>query len=203
MKPSTQCSIDGCASTVTARGWCGKHYDRWRRNGDPTKVRGATECAEHGCRRMTVGQGWCSTHYSRYVKAPQGRERRLAAKTGRLCAHCGNQISPDRRSRALFCSVECKRRDFVESGAQRASVLRSYYKRNYALTLEQAEDMRRTGCAICARTTGIGRFGQLHIDHDHVTGEVRGVLCHECNTGLGKFKDDPDLLAAAIKYLTR
>ena len=38
-------------------------------------------------------------------------------------------------------------------------------------------------------------------DHNHGTDEFRGFLCDSCNTSLGKFRDDPDLLARAIKYL--
>jgi len=41
----------------------------------------------------------------------------------------------------------------------------------------------------------------LCIDHNHVTGTIRGLLCHNCNTGLGQFKDNPKLLRRAIKYL--
>ena len=42
-----------------------------------------------------------------------------------------------------------------------------------------------------------------HIDHCHKTGKVRGILCSECNTGLGKFKDSIELLQKAIEYLKR
>ena len=41
----------------------------------------------------------------------------------------------------------------------------------------------------------------LAIDHDHKTGEVRGLLCMPCNTALGKFNDSPELLHSAIRYL--
>ena len=41
----------------------------------------------------------------------------------------------------------------------------------------------------------------FRLDHNHGTGEFRGFLCDSCNTGLGKFRDDPDLLARAIDYL--
>jgi len=43
----------------------------------------------------------------------------------------------------------------------------------------------------------------MHLDHDHLTGDIRGYLCADCNLGLGRFKDDPKLLRAAISYLAR
>lgn len=53
-------------------------------------------------------------------------------------------------------------------------------------------------CAICGVT-----MEKPHVDHDHVTGKVRGVLCAQCNVGLGMFRDDPSALHAAIEYLLR
>ncbi|WP_229076470.1 endonuclease VII domain-containing protein [Actinoplanes sp. DH11] len=50
-------------------------------------------------------------------------------------------------------------------------------------------------CAVC------GADDPQHVDHDHRTGWVRGILCFNCNGGLGQFRDDPVLLANAITYL--
>jgi hypothetical protein len=64
-------------------------------------------------------------------------------------------------------------------------------------------------CAICPTTEPGGRGG-WHVDHDHACCPrgrscgrcIRGLLCTRCNVGLGQFRDDPNLLANAIKYLT-
>ena len=55
-------------------------------------------------------------------------------------------------------------------------------------------------CAICL-TDKPGGKGQFHADHDHSNGKPRGVLCHNCNVALGNFKDNPEILRAAIEYL--
>jgi hypothetical protein len=73
------------------------------------------------------------------------------------------------------------------------------YQRHQELLVEQ--DHR---CALCRREWSGwgGRYGP-HIDHDHDTGRVRGLLCGDCNTALGRFGDNADLLRRAITYLER
>lgn len=56
-------------------------------------------------------------------------------------------------------------------------------------------------CEICGRQPRNGY--QLSIDHDHATGKFRGLLCNQCNTGLGQFQDSPGVLTNAIAYLRR
>lgn len=54
-------------------------------------------------------------------------------------------------------------------------------------------------CSICRKKLTGDK--NSHWDHDHKTGKFRAVLCHQCNTGLGMYKDNPDLLRRAALYL--
>lgn len=61
-------------------------------------------------------------------------------------------------------------------------------------------------CAVCRQIETATRYGKvktLAVDHDHETGEVRGLLCVQCNTAIGKFKDDRNLLLSAVRYLDK
>lgn len=78
-------------------------------------------------------------------------------------------------------------------------------KRKYGLTDAQFTDLfnKQDGkCAICKRIPeGRTRWGRLNVDHCHITGKVRGLLCSHCNTVLGYMDDNPELLLSAAKYL--
>jgi hypothetical protein len=70
--------------------------------------------------------------------------------------------------------------------------------RRYGITATQFDELlaKQGGvCAIC------GRENPEHVDHDHETGKVRGILCFNCNGGLGQFSDNTERLANAIEYL--
>lgn len=74
-------------------------------------------------------------------------------------------------------------------------------KANYGMTPEKFDSMASSqgfACAICR----IVPTHTLHVDHDHKTGRVRGLLCRTCNTGLGLLKDNAEFLSNAIKYLS-
>ena len=90
------------------------------------------------------------------------------------------------------------RRESYDPEKRREYLLR----KKYAIGLADYESMlyaQGGGCAICG--DGQPRDGVLKVDHDHVTGEVRGLLCQTCNLGLGHFKDSPDILDNAAEYL--
>ena len=80
--------------------------------------------------------------------------------------------------------------------------------RRYGLTHAQYDAMLEAQggvCGLCGKVeTHRGRNGEvsrLAVDHDHVTGSIRALLCHSCNTGVGLFLDDPALLRRAADYI--
>lgn len=91
------------------------------------------------------------------------------------------------------------------SGDSREKYLRmrrnGHLVRKYGITADEYDrrlDEQGGGCKICGKKLQRVR---LAVDHNHKTGKVRGILCENCNRGLGIFKDDPNLLRSAIEYL--
>ncbi|MDA5282343.1 endonuclease VII domain-containing protein [Streptomyces sp. Isolate_45] len=74
----------------------------------------------------------------------------------------------------------------------------SYFKRKYGITEAEREEMIAAQGGLCL----LCREGPAeHVDHDHQTGKVRGVLCFSCNAALGQFKDRPDVIRRAAAYV--
>jgi hypothetical protein len=74
-------------------------------------------------------------------------------------------------------------------------------KRSYGISTDQYNDMmnKQNGkCSICNEP-----LKKPNIDHEHQTGYVRDILCHNCNTGIGYFKENPELLQKGIEYLEK
>lgn len=104
-----------------------------------------------------------------------------------------------RSGRATYC-LPCHNN---RSRASREKVggSRTYHlTRRYGIVAEEFDGMFEAQdglCAICRSAPA------AHVDHDHDTGEVRDLLCFNCNGGLGQFKDDAEVLRAAADYVER
>jgi hypothetical protein len=72
------------------------------------------------------------------------------------------------------------------------------HQRNYEELLKKQNNC----CAICGKTEEENKQ-RLAIDHNHLTHQVRALLCRSCNTGLGAFKDSEQLMSNAIEYIAR
>lgn len=78
-------------------------------------------------------------------------------------------------------------------------------KRHYGLRIEEYNALlseQENKCKICGKKHNSSlKRGRLYVDHDHLSGKVRGLLCGSCNSALGHFNDDIVLLEQAIKYI--
>jgi hypothetical protein len=95
-----------------------------------------------------------------------------------------------------------RRRKRYSPEKRRAAGLRGLY----GITLEDFEAMlvaQGGACAVCGKTRPGGRGNRFHVDHDHVTDRIRGLLCTSCNLILGHAKDQIPVLAALIGYLQK
>jgi hypothetical protein len=129
----------------------------------------------------------------------------LAAKRARTA------LDPQaNRDRALRWKREnperarAKLREYVESGQKAVWDRQSHLRRKYGITIEDYDrmfDAQHGVCAICNEPRPDERT--LHVDHDHETGAVRGLLCFRCNNALGDLREDVDLFQAAADYLDR
>lgn len=137
--------------------------------------------------------------------------------------HCkrGHELTEDNvypgkcgRRQCKICTKECKRINNLKhpnrshgTVEQRKSWIErnpGYYKINglkklYGLSLEQYEGMitsQNNKCGICG-----SELVKPHVDHNHSTNKVRGILCSNCNLGIGLLQDSPEVLIAAAEYL--
>lgn len=110
-----------------------------------------------------------------------GKRKRIASGYSSWCISCNRNY--DRQYRAKF----------------RPRKLREWYKRVYGIHYKEFLKILRKQGGLC----GICEFSldDPHLDHDPVTGRIRGILCHKCNCGLGMFLDDTAALQRAISYL--
>jgi Recombination endonuclease VII len=86
----------------------------------------------------------------------------------------------------------------LQKAKQHGSVRNYLLKHRYGLTEQEVDELSSKHgdlCLICLHRRS------LHVDHDHATGEVRGMLCFSCNGALGQFKDDAMVMRRAVDYL--
>ncbi len=77
----------------------------------------------------------------------------------------------------------------------------SHLMRKYDISLERYEQMLESQCGSCAICGGDNEGRNLAVDHDHVTGAIRSLLCTQCNAGIGSLRDDPEVMLTAADYI--
>jgi hypothetical protein len=124
--------------------------------------------------------------FSRDKSRPNGRSNK--------CSECDRIYQRNRRKeKPEHCKTLRKRHSLKQYGVG----VEHYY------TLFEEQEGKCAICRLPETQTKKGTLCDLSLDHSHLTGKVRGLLCSVCNPGLGLFKDNPALLEQAIKYLKR
>ena len=127
------------------------------------------------------------------------------------------QLSPRGKDAAKKASAKLRKtegykikmRAYKRSEKYRNQRRNFLYKKNFGITLDEYNVLlnKQNGvCAICGRKENFMNRGTLYslaIDHDHITNEVRGLLCRDCNVMLGLAKDNTETLKNAIQYLQK
>jgi hypothetical protein len=126
------------------------------------------------------------------------KDKRPGRGFGSYCKACRRDRMREYRSTR---QAEFNLRDRTKYPHRR---LVSHLVRKYKITLEQYNavlDAQGGKCAICKGGDPGGGTNRFHVDHDHITEKVRGLLCSKCNQMLGYADDKPETLRAAANYL--
>ena len=134
-------------------------------------------------------------HKKRYAEDPEYRQRKIDQ---------GNEqqeiLRSDEEGKKKLREYE-KRRYWKNRKERLATARRTALKRNFGITEEQYDEMVKSQNGVCAICKRVGAR-RLAVDHCHTTNNVRGLLCHKCNRGIGNFNDSTELLRNAISYLS-
>lgn len=150
---------------------------------------------------------------NREARAREARERR-ARDAVKISIQRTDRYMRDReKSRAYLRDYYARNKDRAAAWARdyrkrfdpshRRAIAR---KRVYGLSRDDFREMwnlQAGRCAICFERLVDDGSRQAHVDHDHKTGLVRGILCVDCNVGLGRFKDNAEALRRAADYVGR
>lgn len=226
-KPQVECAIEGCAGCGRLkRGWCNAHYLRYRIYGSPTGTPPPREkhyCCVDGCDGGRYAKGYCKPHYHRVQRTgdPGPAEIGVRHETtwaenseSATCWSCGTTKDADefylnsglRQGRCKEC-VKAQLQAWRKANPDlyRERMVGYQLRFNFGISRDQyAALLAAQGgtCAICGQPPEPGER-RFHVDHDHETGAVRGILCGWCNTSLGLFGEDALVLSRAAAYLER
>jgi len=140
--------------------------------------------------------GECWMKPSTFAKMKDAKRKWASENTDKIKAHL-DKTRLKNREKILKRSQESYKKNPTKYRNQ-------FLKYRYGITLDEYNQMlisQNGVCQICNKSCPSGYA--LSVDHCHRTGKVRGLLCVECNTGIGKLKDSVELLSKAIEYIKK
>jgi hypothetical protein len=187
------CLVDGCETLRVGRGYCGTHYQRLRKYGDPLKV---LPRAGNSTPRPVVTERTCigCGHHGPLGEFVNARN---------LCLSCHRDRTREWHEKNPDRVLETRRRQRLSGQAKRWDLRKR--ARNLGLdpdVIVAYYEVHHGRCEICNDPPRPGGR-DLNMDHDHETGAFRGMLCDGCNNGLGRFRDDVGRMESAIEYLKK
>jgi len=191
------CTVVGCERKHKSRGYCGTHYAQWKKGIEPSgpiKARNMAQpetCSEEGCDQPTKSRSLCAAHYARFLRHGHTKYR-------------------DRKKTPKICIVDgCDCWVYAKGKCHKHYTKTRNLKNKYGITDAIYSEMlskQNNVCAIChePEKTIDGptqKIKELAVDHCHDTGKVRGLLCANCNRGIGLLNHDEKIIKRAIEYL--
>ncbi len=217
------CSEYQCDKQVNSRGLCNMHYQRWRLSdiGKKEKMQGYGQRRKHPLYEswrwlnLKNAKDVCAEWKDFWVFVGDIGERQYRHKLRRKDDSL--PISKDNFEWVQIVFVKENDESTREARARRQRERRALnpddsrnnnFKSQYGITLQQYNEMvaRQEGkCVICKKVPEQKKTGYrvLCVDHCHNTGKVRDLLCNRCNSAIGHFHDDINILESAIAYLKK
>lgn len=183
-KNKPKCVEPGCERMSRSNGVCDYHRTRARIGKTQAEVviKRTPPCKFEGCIHVSSQGGWCQTHYEQLRLTGEVKKARTYGKYTK---------------RELKCPVP---------GCRKPQVARSLCTshltmiKKYRVTREELIEIWRE--PVCSNPS-CGITSRLHMDHDHVTGEFRGLLCRGCNHALGNLAESPERMTGLREYIER
>jgi Autographiviridae endonuclease VII len=196
------CKVEGCEKIITQKRTtlCSMHKDRWERyksyNLPPKEelpIEILKKCKKHG-------------YLSENLISKINHKGRISLR----CKQCANEMTRKLRLKQTLKQKQRRREtDNAHYNRTKARHWENNKARDFGINgnaYRKILKIQNNVCAICknletAADKKTNCIRRMAIDHDHKTGAIRGLLCSNCNNGLGRFKDSKTYLKSAIEYL--
>lgn len=213
------CAVDDCERQAnvpgSARGWCGPHYQRWQRWGDPTAshvpVVGVAECSIEGCPELVTARGWCSKHWTRWRRYgdPTKPMPGEVVDGRRICPKC-NVDKPLAESTKSWCK-SCvaanmrRRREDPREKQRMAAYSRRYSVANPGLQAERAKSWRDRNPDLVRALTAERRARQfaakIETFQPREVFDRDGWVCGICREDIPHDARYPDPLSVSLDHV--
>jgi len=207
------CSCANCFNPIVAKGLCETHYRRLRKHGSTEQTR-PLDWGLKEKHPLYNSWGWLKKMRGRHQIDPAFEDFWVFVE------EVGLRPTPQHSLRKLdetlgYVKGNLFWKESIASSADKTEYAKAWRKANpnkvknsdlkkmFGITLDDYNQMLKSqnnSCAICGKHED-DESSSLAVDHCHTTGKIRGLLCSDCNRGLGMFKDNVVVLKNAISYL--